>query len=105
MNHIPQPYAESVYAIHQRYEDTSLVIFNQLQKSGGKTGKPLPSPLGGALSPASHEPRPAARPLVSEKGGAAETKREAATKGAAAQSVEPVTESKSPPQSKVCTLV
>uniref|UniRef100_A0A0B7AAQ0 Uncharacterized protein n=1 Tax=Arion vulgaris TaxID=1028688 RepID=A0A0B7AAQ0_9EUPU len=39
MNHTPS-YQDSAYAVHQRYEDTSLVIFHQLQKSkkGGAKG-------------------------------------------------------------------
>ncbi|BFZ05927.1 hypothetical protein BsWGS_08966 [Bradybaena similaris] len=39
MNH-NSSYHESAYAVHQRYEDTSLVIFHQLQKSkkGGAQG-------------------------------------------------------------------
>lgn len=32
MNRPPAPYWESSFQIHQRYEDTALVIFQQIQK-------------------------------------------------------------------------
>ncbi|KAK0065876.1 hypothetical protein Bpfe_004673 [Biomphalaria pfeifferi] len=47
MNHIP-PYQDSTYAVHQRYEDTSYIIFHQIQKNKPK-GRPQGS-LNGSLA-------------------------------------------------------
>lgn len=59
MNRTPS-YLESTYAIHQRYEDTSLVIFHQIQKS-----KPLPGQKSGSLGVSSGPIKP---PALAEGG-------------------------------------
>lgn len=99
MSNSHQPYAESVHAVHQRYEDTSLLIFNQLQKSLGKVAKSHPAgvPLSGARLPVAVSQPPPNRSAGGRE-AAAHPDRGAQAPGLNPSS--PVTNSQNPPQSK-----
>ncbi|GFR78970.1 hypothetical protein ElyMa_000544300 [Elysia marginata] len=107
MNHSQHPYAESVFAVHQRYEDTSLIIFNQLQKSLGKLAKAQSAgvPLGGSVLPAQGSQPPRKKPEAG-RGGAPDVRPEVTNEDKTPQvpagnpSAE-AGENQSPPQSKV----
>ncbi|KAK3732543.1 hypothetical protein RRG08_030740 [Elysia crispata] len=104
MSHSQQPYAESVYAVHQRYEDTSLIIFNQLQKSLGKVAKAhSAAPLGGPVISAQGSQPPRRKSDIGRgfaNIGSEATKNDRKMHAGEGNSPSSVLESQSPPQSK-----